>query len=75
MEDFKDDKKEDLAKDIKAHKGRTKISDSRREGSFSKRALEGTLEVLYKKCPKCCHHKAFSNMSGTKKCCRCRHVE
>ena len=51
--------------------GRTTIADSRRKGSFSKRASEGTITVIRRDYPFCRHHKAFSKPRGII-CCRCK---
>ena len=66
--------KKDESSSIKQHKGRSIISNSTRTGSSSKRALKGGLEVIYRTCPHCNHHKAFVNTSGTIKCSKCKRV-
>lgn len=52
-------------------RGRTRIDDERRSGSFSRRAKVGSLSVERGLCSFCGHHKVFSKNSGLF-CTRCR---
>jgi len=52
--------------------GRTTIDDARR-AKQSKRAAKDKLEVVFRTCQRCNHHKAFVT-STMVKCTRCKHV-
>jgi len=43
--------------------GRAKVSEQKRQNSFSKRALQGKIQFIEKKCPYCHHHKLKRNES------------
>lgn len=57
--------------EIKYNEGRTRI-DSINRIRFSKRAMDGRLEIIRKNfiCKRCNHHKAFKTIRGIK-CTKC----
>lgn len=50
--------------------GRTTIDSNKREGSYSKRAAKGTIDIIEAKCKKCHHHKIWNKPSG-RYCTKC----
>jgi len=52
--------------------GRSKIDDTKRL-RYSRRAIQGRLNVIKADCPFCHHHKALQNTMHTK-CARCKRL-
>ena len=59
-----------MVREERKGQGRSKIWSNNRTTSFSRRALNGDLELIDFDCPKCHHHKGFKNKTFVK-CSRC----